>query len=258
VPALLENEVGHTNAPPVKLRLFGEDLIVFRDVHGRVAIAPAYPTVVRGGVVWTYMGPQDFLPQLPDFAWSYAPEARRYANKRAAAGNWALALESTMDAPHLPISDVKDVEYGLLIGARTTRDDRTDEWRITQFLLPFYTIVPPPEACEDPQDEPFHGFACVPIDDDNTWVWSFGANPLRDWTPAERAVQATAGDGVHATESAERSEHGVADFRHLMVKLARENARGHVPEAAQHGSWYAVRSATLHVERGVPFDTASH
>jgi len=42
----------------------------------------AYPTAVRGGVVWTYMGPKDFPAQPPDFEWSTLPPRQRTATKR--------------------------------------------------------------------------------------------------------------------------------------------------------------------------------
>jgi hypothetical protein len=250
VPALLVGDVADNGGPPVKLRLFGEDLLAFRDVHGRVGIAPAYPTILRGGVVWIYMGPQDFLPQLPDFEWATLPETRRFASKRIEECNWARAVERGMVAA-LPVSDVKEVDYGLLLGAHKTRDEHSDEWHVTQFLVPFYTLRPPGEAQPDSR-HPYYGTACVPIDDDLTYVWSFGASPARDFAAGE-AADAVLGDAFSGSDPAGAS--GVPEFHHTMIKLARENARGHVPEAAQNGSWYAVRSASLIVERGVPFDT---
>ncbi len=38
----------------------------------------AYPTVERGGVVWTYMGPSDKQPEPPDYEWTRAPESHRF------------------------------------------------------------------------------------------------------------------------------------------------------------------------------------
>jgi phenylpropionate dioxygenase-like ring-hydroxylating dioxygenase large terminal subunit len=78
IPALLEREVTEPSGERIELRLFGEDLVVGSDAQGRVKLA-SYPTLVRAGVVWTYMGPNEFTPQLPDFAWSALPHSRRYA-----------------------------------------------------------------------------------------------------------------------------------------------------------------------------------
>jgi hypothetical protein len=176
IPALLEAELTGPNDAPVELRLFGEDVVAVCDRQGRIKLA-AYPTLARAGVVWTYMGPSDFTPQLPDFAWSALPQALRYASKRIVACNWAQGVESAI------VADTESV-----------------------FLPPFYMLTPE------------HGNAWVPIDDAHTWVWSFGANPLRG--PA--------------------ADSAIADFHHTMVGLARENARGHAPEAASHGEWYAA------------------
>jgi phenylpropionate dioxygenase-like ring-hydroxylating dioxygenase large terminal subunit len=175
IPALLEREVAEQGRA-VELRLFGEDLVAVGDRQGRVRLA-GYPTLVRAGVVWAYMGPADFTPQLPDFAWSALPQTRRYANKRIEACNWAQGVENAIVAAPDSI-----------------------------FLPPFYMMAPN------------DGNAWVPIDDAHTLVWSFGANPHRG----------PAADGA------------IADFHHMMIHMARENARGHVPEAAQHGEWYAA------------------
>lgn len=176
VPALLERELADRKNDAIELRLFGEDLTAFFDSHGRVKLA-SYPTLVRAGVVWTYMGPHGFTPQLPDFSWSALPQSQRYATKHVASCNWAQGVESAI------VADSEAI-----------------------FLPPFYIMS---------SDS---GLAWVPLDDTRTWVWSFGANPHRG--PV--------------------ADSAIADFHHLMIGLARENARGHVPEAASHGEWYAA------------------
>ncbi len=82
------------------------------------------------------------------------------------------------------------------------------------FLPPFYTSATPD-----------HGHAHVPIDDNTTCVWSLGAH-----THAEPEVPAEVLDN-----------RAVMDFQHVMIALARDNARGHAPDAASHGEWYSVR-----------------
>jgi phenylpropionate dioxygenase-like ring-hydroxylating dioxygenase large terminal subunit len=42
IPALLSEEVGHSDAPPVRVRLLEEDLIAFRDSRGRVGLIDEY------------------------------------------------------------------------------------------------------------------------------------------------------------------------------------------------------------------------
>jgi phenylpropionate dioxygenase-like ring-hydroxylating dioxygenase large terminal subunit len=179
----------------------------------------AYPTAVRGGVIWIYMGPKDRMPALPDFEWSYLPQRRRTATKRVQQCNWAQAVEGGIDSSHIsylhgateeqhkrnaaamnvaqrnkfnamdrhPVFDVQSVPHGLLIGARRNADEANFYWRITQCLTPFYTMIPPVVPERDSSQAPYSGHAWVPIDDENTWTWSFSANPHADYTDEEIA-----------------------------------------------------------------------
>jgi len=188
----------------------------FRD---KVAIK-SYQTVVRGGVVWIYMGPNDRAPELPAFEWSCLPDDRVGATKRLQECNWAQAYEGGVDSSHIsllhanlddagegnfgrprdnynrtdrhPVFDVRDTDYGMMIGAR--RDGEADSyyWRITQALMPFYTMIPPQMTGADTAHEPYGGHALVPIDDENTWTWSFGVHPHRAFTKEEYELTAGA------------------------------------------------------------------
>jgi nitrite reductase/ring-hydroxylating ferredoxin subunit len=42
---------------------------------------PAYPCAERGGVIWTYMGPADPPPGLPDLEWAMVPEGQCLVSK---------------------------------------------------------------------------------------------------------------------------------------------------------------------------------
>ncbi|MDA0238576.1 MAG: Rieske 2Fe-2S domain-containing protein [Proteobacteria bacterium] len=269
VPALLEEEIAEPDSPPVRLRLFGEDLVAFKDSDGEVGILDehcrhrqvslyfgrneecglrcvyhgwkfdvqgncvdmpsepnpskslmakaklqAYPTALRGGVVWVYMGPADKMPQLPAFEWSNLPPMHRIATKRKQHNNWAQAVEGGIDSAHIsylhskidpdhpvneglpgrgqggdrhPVFDVRDVDYGLLIAARRDLDAANYYYRITQFLLPFYTMIPGPVRKAPDEDIYYGGHAWVPIDDDSTWTWSFGVRAGRPFTEKEHA-----------------------------------------------------------------------
>ena len=71
----------------------------------------------------------------------------------------------------------------MLIGARRTGDGGEHYWRITQYLLPFYSMIPPILIdTADSHASPFHSHAWVPIDDEHTWTWSFGSNPHEPFT----------------------------------------------------------------------------
>ena len=38
IPALLSEEIPNPDCPPVRVRLFGEDLVAFRDTRGRIGL----------------------------------------------------------------------------------------------------------------------------------------------------------------------------------------------------------------------------
>ena len=82
---------------------------------------------------------------------------------------------------------IKETDYGLLIGAsRKTGDELY--WRLTQFLVPCWTMIPPiiGDQDRDSSKEGYAGHAWVPIDDENTWTWSFNCSPHKDFTKTER------------------------------------------------------------------------
>jgi phthalate 4,5-dioxygenase oxygenase subunit len=167
----------------------------------------SYSTVVRGNVIWVYMGPTDVMPEPPDFEWSFLPSNQRTSIKRLQQCNWAQAVEGGVDASHVsflhsqisgearlnfgrkmlnvmtddrhPIFHTEETDYGILIGARRNIGEDNFYWRFTQCLLPFYNMIPPGllEGDTDTRTAPYAGHAWVPIDDENTWTWSFSASP---------------------------------------------------------------------------------
>jgi phthalate 4,5-dioxygenase len=88
-----------------------------------------------------------------------------------------------------PVFSVADTEHGLLIMARRNAESGTYYWRITQFLLPFYTLTPPTVDPEDCGRAAYYGHAWVPIDDFNCWTWSFHASPHTVYTETQREFQ---------------------------------------------------------------------
>ena len=181
----------------------------------------SYPSLVRGGVIWIYMGPKEHTPEPPNFEWSLLPTTQRYATKRLQQCNWAQAVEGGIDSSHIsflhsrtdvqatkgdkvprnkfhaqdrhPVFDVKKTDYGLSIGARRNAGQHNYYWRITQFLLPFYTMIPPVGQFEHSGNQPYNGHAWVPIDNHNTWTWSFGAHPHEDYD--KKTYEFLAGSG---------------------------------------------------------------
>ncbi|MDN4075394.1 Rieske 2Fe-2S domain-containing protein [Fictibacillus terranigra] len=178
----------------------------------------SYSCEERGGVIWAYMGPPDSKPELPEQEWMLVSDSQRYLSKKVQECNYFQGLEGGIDSSHVsilhsgsvgglgvskksnsttllakdtaPRFEVADTDYGLLIGARRNADQDNFYWRITQFLMPWYTMIPPFGGA------PRGGHAWVPIDDENCWVWSWSWTPDRDLTE-EEIKQMQSGAGIH-------------------------------------------------------------
>jgi phenylpropionate dioxygenase-like ring-hydroxylating dioxygenase large terminal subunit len=179
----------------------------------------SYPLVERGGVLWTYMGPPDKQPPLPEYEFATVPEARSYTSKRLQECNWLQAMEGGIDSSHVsflhrgdinsdplfkgargnqynlgdlrPVFEVVESDGGLYIGARRNAENGNYYWRITQWVMPSYTMIAPRG------NHSVHGHFWIPIDDETCWAWSFDYHPTRDLTDAERAAMRD-GKGIHA------------------------------------------------------------
>ncbi len=179
----------------------------------------AYPCVERGGVIWTYMGPRELQPPVPELEWMLLDEDQRFISKRAQESNYLQAMEGGIDSSHVsfahrfnldddpmhsgtegnkylkadtrPKFEVAESDGGLLIGARRVADEENYYWRITQWIMPWYTIIPPFGT-----HNPLGGHAWVPIDDENCWAWSWNYHPARPLSEAELNAM-RAGDGIH-------------------------------------------------------------
>jgi hypothetical protein len=92
----------------------------------------------------------------------------------------------------MPIFEVEPFDGGVLIGARRNADNDQYYWRITPWIMPWFTIIPPRAG------HPLGGHAWVPIDDANCWAWSINYHPGRDLTAAERQAMVD-GKGIHVT-----------------------------------------------------------
>ena len=183
----------------------------------------SYPLVKRGDVLWAYLGDPAQQPPLPEWEFVTVPEGQAYTSKRLQECNWLQALEGGIDSSHVtflhsgnldsdplfkgsrgnaynkgdlkPSFEVVDYEGGLLIGARRNAEEGRYYWRVTPWVLPNFTMVPPRA------DHPMHGHFWVPIDDENCWSWSFDYHPTRALTDGELTAM-RAGLGVHSANDA--------------------------------------------------------
>src|SRR5215813_2757420 len=65
-----------------------------------------------------------------------------------------------------PYFEVVEQPGGLYIGARRNAENGNYYWRITPWVMPCFTMIPPRG------DHPIHGHFWIPIDDENCWAWS--------------------------------------------------------------------------------------
>jgi phthalate 4,5-dioxygenase len=179
----------------------------------------AYPLVKVGDILWTYMGDPQTRPPLPEFEFVHVPPEQTYTSKRWQECNWLQALEGGIDSSHVtflhsgqlnsdplfkgskgnqynagdlkPFFEVADTDGGLFVGARRNAEEGKYYWRITPWVMPSFTMVPPRG------DHPVHGHIWVPIDDENCWVYTFDYHPARALTEAERQAMMN-GFGVHS------------------------------------------------------------
>jgi hypothetical protein len=194
------------------------DLPVRPDLACDVKIK-AYPCEERGGIVWAYMGPIDLRPGLPEIEWCTVPESHRFISKRWQESNYLQAMEGGIDTTHVSyvhryeleqdalhknaisknyikadpnvVFDVKETSFGMTIFGRRKGEPDSYYWRITQWIFPWYTLVPPTGP------HPIGGHMWVPIDDENCWAWNVNFYPHKPLSDEER-VEMAAGRGIHA------------------------------------------------------------
>jgi phthalate 4,5-dioxygenase oxygenase subunit len=179
----------------------------------------SYPCEERGGIIWTYMGPPEFEPEPPEIEWALLPDSHRFVSKRLQECNYLQAMEGGIDSSHVsfahrydmandpmhrntkgndylkkdtrPRFEVVQSDGGLLIGARRNAEEDSYYWRITQWIMPWYTIIPPFGT-----HNPLGAHAWVPIDDENCWTWNINYHPARPLSEEEVASM-RAGEGIH-------------------------------------------------------------
>ncbi|MBO0771192.1 MAG: aromatic ring-hydroxylating dioxygenase subunit alpha [Actinobacteria bacterium] len=178
----------------------------------------SYPLVKLGDVLWTYMGDPERAPARPAWEFIRVPAGHAYTSKRWQECNWLQALEGGIDSSHVswlhssglqsdplfrgargnkynladrkPFFEVVDSDGGLFIGVRRNAEDGKYYWRITPWVMPAFTMIPPRG------DHPVHGHFWIPIDDENCWVYSYDYHAVRPLTEAELQAMRD-GHGVH-------------------------------------------------------------
>nr|WP_218940682.1 aromatic ring-hydroxylating dioxygenase subunit alpha [Pusillimonas noertemannii] len=178
----------------------------------------SYPCIEKAGVVWAYLGPKELQPDDLDVEWSTLPDSHVFVSKRLQECNYLQALEGGIDTAHVTyvhryevdndpmhqgtrsldyikadgnvVYEIEKTEFGLTLYGRRNADPESYYWRITQWLFPWHTLIPPFG------DHALGGHVWVPVDDHNCWAWSINFRPDRPLTETERADM-QAGKGIH-------------------------------------------------------------
>jgi phthalate 4,5-dioxygenase oxygenase subunit len=169
----------------------------------------AYPAREWGGFIWVYMGPAEQMPEMPDFEWGSLPASHRWQAKWYYEANYAQGVEGELDSAHTgflhdtktpaadmaaamaeastywagdkaPALTVEQTDYGFYYGSRRRYAEGSYYWRVTQFMLPFFAIIPMPKW-------PISCRAYVPIDDENTMVFNTSYNADAPLTAEDKA-----------------------------------------------------------------------
>ncbi len=178
----------------------------------------AYPCIERAGMIWAYMGPKDKQPAPPDVEWCTLPASHVFISKRLQECSYLQAMEGGIDTAHVTyvhryevdddpmhrgckandyikadgnvIFQIEKSDGGLTLYGRRNGEPDSYYWRITQWLFPWYTLIPPFG------EHALGGHVWVPIDDHNCWAWSINFHPDKPLTAGERASM-QAGKGIH-------------------------------------------------------------
>jgi phenylpropionate dioxygenase-like ring-hydroxylating dioxygenase large terminal subunit len=220
----------------------------------------AYACRERNGMTWAYMGPdQAAPPPLPNVEWNLVPEAQVHISVRVQECNWLQAVEGEIDSAHAPLlhgrldaqgttsawiqkRDLRPTfecvkqDFGMSIAARRNYDANTLYWRVNQFMLPFYTLVPPLSPFPD-----LSGHAWVPIDDENTLCIMFSYHPSQPLLAKTREVFAEGHKGResgHASRNALVKQPVTVPYADYWTKYNPQNGYQFDYEA-QRTTWFS-------------------
>ncbi|MBT3703533.1 MAG: Rieske 2Fe-2S domain-containing protein [Alphaproteobacteria bacterium] len=223
----------------------------------------SYPCRERNGIVWTYMGPgfedHENLPDLPDIEWNLVPEENVFVSFRVQECNWLQALEGEIDSAHAPVlhgridgegeindwiaaRDLKprfkcqEQPFGMSIASRREINDSTNYWRVNQFLLPFWTLVPPQSKYPE-----LSGHAWIPMDDENTLCLMFSYTPTTPLYEKTRELMANGHKGRetgHASQNAFEPQSPTTPYGDFRTRFRPDNDY-HFDYQSQETTWFS-------------------
>lgn len=210
----------------------------------------SYPCIELGGLLWSYMGPADKQPAPPDLEWCTLPASHVFVSKRLQESNYLQAMEGGIDTSHVSfvhshevdsdpmhkgakaldyikadgnvVFNIEKTSCGLTLFGRRNGEEDSYYWRVTQWLFPWFTLIPPFG------EHSLAGHIWVPIDDHNCWAWSINFHPDKPLSAEERQ-QMEAGKGIHVEYEAPGSFRPKAnkDNDYGMDRVAQQEKRAY-------------------------------
>lgn len=192
------------------------------DFKNRVKLT-SYQVREKGGIIWAFLGDQSRAPALPALEWLDLPANQVHLSMRIQRCNWLQALEGEIDTSHAgilhsrvdgaganawdkvgagyasPDLEVEATDYGVMIASRRALREGKCYWRVNQFMLPFFTIVPPSGSEPD-----INGHAWVPIDNHHTLCVMYSYKPTEPYSERREKLYTQGARGRepgHATKA---------------------------------------------------------
>jgi hypothetical protein len=154
----------------------------------------AYPCVELAGVIWTFMGPPQNKPRIPDFEWMRLPASHRFVSKTYEACNYLQGLEGGFDLSHTSFLHrefdedsmrtrspavkvvMQSTDFGFFEMAGRKMEEHTSHVRATMFAMPFHQLRSfdgYPGMTSYARRGFIQGHMWIPIDDECQWVYNW-------------------------------------------------------------------------------------
>jgi phthalate 4,5-dioxygenase oxygenase subunit len=209
------------------------------DIDGRIVETPAepagstlgnkvhhtaYPCKEGAGVVWSYLGPREKTPLLPNYEWMNLPPDQLYVTKSVQDCSWLQGLEGECDSSHLSIlhqafSQTKrgggdpdmyaadsaptlegiQTGYGMRLISCRKADADTIYLRVSNIVLPCHGFVPTGGLKGNIEGYTIHSH--VPIDDKHSMRYNIHFRRNRPIRPEERQHDRQIGAGFIKTRN---------------------------------------------------------
>ena len=170
----------------------------------------AYPCKEAAGIVWSYLGPKDKTPLVPNYEWMRLPRENLYVTKSIQECSWLQGLEGECDSSHLsflhknftgerargggdgvlyaadsaPRLEGIEMDYGLRMLSCRRIDAKTVYLRVSNIVLPCHGFIPTGGLKGNPEGYTIHSH--VPIDDTHSMRYNIHFRRTRPIEDDER------------------------------------------------------------------------